>query len=94
MVYKHEHLYERANLLIGLLIEEQPNNASLYIARSDIEREQGLYELALLDVEKAIELDPGNTEYYTLQAILLEKCGKKDEAVKSRNNAKRLKSSF
>lgn len=93
MTYKNGKLYEKASLLIGLLIEEFPENAALYIARSDIEREQGLYELALLDVDRAIGFDPGNAEYYTLQAILLENCGRKDAAAKSRNKAEKLKNS-
>lgn len=92
MTYKNEKLYEKASLLIGLLIEEFPGNAALYIARSDIEREEGLFELALIDIDKAIEIDPDNAEYYTLQAILLENCGKRSAAAKSRNKAELLKS--
>jgi tetratricopeptide (TPR) repeat protein len=91
MTYKNGGLFEKASLLIGLLIEEEPGNAALYIARSDIEREQGHYELALMDVEKAIGLDPGNAEYYTLQSILLEKCGKKSAAANSRRLADKLR---
>ena len=91
MTYKNEKLYEKAMLLIGLLIEESPANAALYIARSDIERELEQYELALMDVEQAIALETDNAEYYTLQAILLEKCGKRSAATNSRKRAEKLK---
>ena len=76
------------------MIEECPNCANLYIARSDIEREMGQHELALLDIDKALELCPDNAEYHTLKAILYEKLGNKEAAQKSRNAAVSLKSRY
>ena len=87
MIYQREKQYDKAGMLLGLLIEEHPGNASFYIARSDLMREQGFYELALMDIAKAIELEPDNPGYYTLQAILYEKTGKDDAAAKSRRKA-------
>jgi Flp pilus assembly protein TadD len=47
----------------------------------------GYYELALMDVNKAISIIPGNANYYKLQAFLLEKLGKKEAAKRSLENA-------
>ena len=77
--------------IVSFSAEEQPENATLYIVRSDMERELGQTELALMDVAKAIEIDPDNAGYYTLQAILYEECGKKSAAAKSRSKATALK---
>ena len=44
------------------------------------------------DVEKAIELEPENGNHYTLQAILLERIGKKEAAKQSRYKAAKYKS--
>lgn len=90
MLYQKEKKYNECLMLLGLLIEESPGNSALYIARSNVEREMGYRELALMDVEKAINIEPGNAGYYKLQAILLEECGKKDAAKKSRKNAELL----
>ena len=49
-------------------------------------------ELALMDVEKAIELQPENGNYYTLQSILLDRLGKKEAAKQSRFKAAKFKS--
>ena len=73
------------------MIEEQPYSSTLYIVRSDIEREMGLYKLALLDNDEAIKLWPDNGEYYTLRAILYEKLGNKKEAEACRKRAAALK---
>ena len=64
-----------------------PDIAEYYIARSDVERELEQYELAMMDIKKAIELSPGNSSYYTLQAILYEKMGNRKAATESYRKA-------
>jgi Tfp pilus assembly protein PilF len=77
-------------MIMNRLIEKHPKIAELYIARSDVERERGQYELAMMDIEKAIEIDPQNANNYILQAIIFEKMGKKEAARKSREKAAAL----
>ena len=74
-------------MVLSAMIEENPGIAELYIARSNLEREQGHNELAMLDLEKAIEIDPNNANNYILQGIIYEKMGKKDAARKCREKA-------
>lgn len=90
-LYQKEARYNECLMLLGQLIHDNPDRAEFYIARSDVSRELRQFELALLDIEKAIELDHANSEYYRLQSILLEKLGKKEAAKKSRNTANMLK---
>lgn len=89
MLYKNENKLNESHTLLTLLIEDNPNTAEYYIARSNVERLMGHTELALLDVEKAIELEPENGNHYTLQGILLDRMGKKEAAKRSRANAAR-----
>jgi tetratricopeptide (TPR) repeat protein len=92
MLYKKEGKYNDSLTLLTLLIEENPETAEYYIARSNVERLMGHTELALMDVEKAIELEPENGNHYTLQSILLERLGKKEAAKQSRYKAAKYKS--
>lgn len=89
-LYQKEKRYNECLMLLGLLIEDYPAMAELYIARSDVSREMGQTELALMDVDKAIELEPENTNHYKLQSILFDMLGKKEAAEKSRRTANRL----
>lgn len=92
MLYKKERKFNESLTLLTLLIEDYPEIAEYYIARSNVERLMGQTELALMDVEKAIELEPENGNHYTLQSILLERLGKKEAARQSRFKAAKLKS--
>ena len=74
-------------MVLTRLIEENPDIAELYLARSNLERERGHNELAVMDIEKAIELDPDNANNFLLLSIIYEKMGKKDAAKKSREKA-------
>jgi tetratricopeptide (TPR) repeat protein len=76
--------------IVNLLIEEEPGNAAYYIARSDIERKLGQYELAIMDVEEAARIEPGNADHYTLLSILYKELGKVETAGKYRREADRL----
>lgn len=91
MLYKKERKYNESLTLLTLLIEDNPKMAEFYIARSNVERLMGQTELALMDVEKAIELEPENGNHYILQGILLERLGKKEAAKQSRFKAAKYK---
>lgn len=86
-LYQKEKRYNECLMMLGQLIEENPHKAEFFIVRSGVERELGHTELALMDVEKAINLEPDNANHYILQSILFEELGKKGAAEKSRNKA-------
>ena len=72
MLYQKEKRYDESLMIISAMIDENPGIAELYIARSNLERERGHNELAMLDLERAIELDPDYENNYILQAIIFE----------------------
>lgn len=53
---------------IGLLIESFPEKAELYATRAQIENDSKQSELAILDLNKAIELEPTNKSYILSRA--------------------------
>lgn len=79
-------LYHRAGrlndslMLLGLLIDGNPQNAEFYYARSNVEREEGLTALATMDIEKATQLAPKNAQYHIEHARLLLAQGDKRAA--------------
>ena len=79
-------------MVLSGMIEEHPDIAELYIARSNLERERGRNELAMLDLKKAIEIDPNNANHHILKAIIYEKMGKNDAAKRCREKAAALRS--
>lgn len=90
MLYQSAGKQGEALSLATILIEQKPQIAEFYIARSNVERELGQYELALLDVETAISLQPENASHYILQAILYDNLGKTALAAESRRKAEEL----
>ena len=62
---------------IALLIDRHPHRAELYSIRAEIEAEQHQPELALLDLNKAIQLEPSNRNMVLTRAYLYLKEGKK-----------------
>ena len=87
VLYQKEKKYTECMEMLDNLIKKNPDIPELYLARSNVEREQGYNELALMDINKAIELDPQNASNYLLQAIIYDKMGKKSAAKKSRDKA-------
>jgi Tfp pilus assembly protein PilF len=53
--------------LLNSLISEFPSNASLYLARANVEMDITQPDLALIDVERAIALDPKAPEAFVLR---------------------------
>lgn len=69
------------------LIDEYPDKAELYTVRSQMYADQAMLELALLDLTKAIELEPDNPDYYRQRADLYEKMKKHGLAKRDRRKA-------
>lgn len=67
-------------MLVGLLIDDEPENSEYYYARCNIEMSEGQTSLALMDIEKAIELAPENTTYLVTAAQLMLAEGKRQQA--------------
>ena len=87
ILFQKEKRYDESLMVLSGLIDENPTIAELYIARSNLERERGHNELAIMDIEKAMELDPENANHFILISIIYERMGKKDAAKKSRERA-------
>ena len=90
LLYQKEGNTNDCLMMLETLIDEHPNDAELHVARCNIEREQQQPELALQDIDKAIELSPQKAEYHFIRAELLQKMGKRQAAQKSRATANRL----
>lgn len=63
---KEGKLGEALELINKLLIENQ-EDATLYVARADVEREMGHIELALVDLDNAVRLSPSMVDAYLLR---------------------------
>lgn len=71
---------KEANDQLSTLITAHPQEASLYAARADVEKDQEAYDLALLDMEVAIRLQPTYAQHYIIRAAIYVKLGKKKQA--------------
>lgn len=80
MLDQKEGRYVSAGDRLNLLIQDYPRDVSLLKMRANLESEQEYYDAALLDLEKAAELQPRDTEVYVMQGdiYLLQK--RKQEA--------------
>ena len=65
-------------------------NDEIYAARCNVEIENKQYELALFDIEKAIEIAPRKAEYHNTKADILTALGRKKAASRSRSVADKL----
>ena len=74
---QNEKRYKEAQESNNKMIIEYPDNAELYIARADIEREMGHIDLALTDLDEAIKLTPSSTSAYLLRGDIYLIQGKK-----------------
>ena len=69
--------YKEAGEDIDRMIIEYPEDAELYIARADVEREMGHIDLALTDLDEAIKLSPSSINAYLLRGDIYLIQGKK-----------------
>ena len=72
---------------ITLMIESFPDKAELYSIRAEMEQDAKQTELALLDLNKAIELEPDNKNYILARAYLHLESGNKFYARRDFNRA-------
>ena len=55
---------------INGLILVYPNHATLYAIRGGMEQKRKQYELALADLNRAVEMEPTNADFYVSRATL------------------------
>ncbi len=77
MLAQKEGKYREAIEHVNEMMITYPEDATLYIARADIEREMNHPDLALIDLERAIELDPNAVNAYMLRGEIYLASGKK-----------------
>lgn len=65
---------------LNILVTQHPDSALAYAARAGFEMSCKMYEPAEYDFSKAIELDPGNTDYLLSRADLRITMRRKDDA--------------
>ena len=66
--------------LLNIVVEQHPDSVAGYVARASLETDMQRYEAALYDWEKAIELDPQNTDYQLSRIDVLIRLGRNDAA--------------
>lgn len=78
---------DEAVIIYSELIKERPNEKKLYHGISNLYLKTEQFEKALLNVEKAIKLDPNYTKGYTLKAEILMNMKNNELACKAFNKA-------
>ena len=66
--------------LLNIVVEQHPDSVAGYVARASLETDMQRYDAALYDWEKAIELDPQNTDYQFSCIDVLIRLGRKEAA--------------
>lgn len=66
--------------ILNKMIVESPDDATLYVARADVEREMNHDDLALVDLEEAIRLDASLADAYLLRGNIYLSQKKKAQA--------------
>lgn len=85
-----EGRYEVALDRLNLLIHKSSSDVSLLKMRANLEWERQHLDVALLDVEKAAELDPEDAEIYLMKGDICLQLEKKSEAKLAYEQAVRL----
>ena len=62
-----EGKFREALEILNKMLTATPEDATLYIARADVEREMKHEDLALVDLEEAIRLDAASADAYLLR---------------------------
>ncbi len=75
---------------MDFLIAAYPDKAELYVVRSSMYEDLNMRELALIDLNRAIELEPKNPQHYLQRAELYDKMKKRAQAKNDRRKAQKL----
>ena len=87
---QREGRLQAAEQQLSQLIDRYPDNATYWQARANVLMEQKLHDLALLDLETAISLNPTDAYLYVARAELYLKMKRKTAAKQDLNNAASL----
>lgn len=80
MVNQKDKRYQESLEELNRLIVDYPKDVSLLVARSELEIEMNLLDLALIDLEEAAKLTPNDPEIYVLCGDVYLMQGKRREA--------------
>lgn len=79
LLQKMKH-YTEALDMVNRLVNAHPESPEAYAARANIEKERKMYDLAVYDFSRAIELDSTNKDYLLNRLDLLVKLNRRVEA--------------
>ncbi len=82
--------YEEAAAAYARLVEAQPDDAGLRASYAGALGALGRYQESLVQIDRAIALDPANAEAHHNRGVLLERRGEPDRAVASYRDALRF----
>ena len=58
---------QKAFEILNKMLVEDPQDAALYVARAGIEQDMQHVDLAMIDLEEALKLNPSQTEAYSMR---------------------------
>lgn len=90
LVLQKTNKFGEAIKRMDFLVAEYPERDDLLSVRASMLSDRGQNELALIDMDRAIELSPSNPAYYLQRAEIYEKKGNKKLATRDRRMAARL----
>lgn len=82
-----EMRYREASEIFNRMLEETPNDISILKARANLELEMELPDMALLDVNNVIRIDPDDAEAYLMKGDIYLVLKKKKDANKAYDKA-------
>ena len=80
LVNQKDRHFTEAMDQINQLVESDPGNVLVIVARANMERERKMYSLAEYDYTRALELEPDNTDYLLNRADVRLLMGNYEEA--------------
>lgn len=78
--------FRRALFAMHYAIEKEPQNSRAYQYRGAIYNEMGQHEKALADTERALQINPRDTESHFQKSVILANMGQKSAAASSLKN--------
>ncbi len=69
-LYHTERDYDGAISILAELVQQQPNNSQVYYWLGIVQRRKGDWLNAISNMERAVSLDPGNTDHLIQTALL------------------------